>query len=522
MYLILTASKDAYITDKIIDNSYRTTDANTGYAATLDLFKLWNESSDIEDGTAVQINGVTGPIELSRALIKFDYDTIEEFIDDAALDLNDETFECKLRLRNMSVGQAMPMNFNLILFPLAQDFDEGFGKDVGSYADVTVTNWVTASYSGGTSYTWFEQGGASAGTLGDPNMDIVEFANLNDGEGLAPIYSTQNFVHGAEDLEVDITRFVSASLAGQITNHGFLLAYSGSEETDDKTRFVKRFGSRHVRDPYLRPQVVVSWDDALIDNHKNFFFDLEGSLFLQNYHYGNPADLVDPTTGNSLTGPACMKLDVVTGSYTQTVEVSQHQVGDNWVTGLYKGTFDISSTDSSDINTEDTVADFILASGSITFDEHWGTSGGNFGFHTGSLKINKPARSAFNTTNRRVDLVTTNVKSSYKTSDDVTFRVFVHDLDAQRAAVKVPLELDSIILNNVFYRIRDASTGRIVVPFKSDNNGTKLSADSNGMFFKLYMKNLPPGRTYTIEYLVTDLGRELVIEDKGIQFRVDT
>ena len=62
MFLILTASKDAYITNKIIDNSYRATDANTGRAGTLDLFKLYNESS---------IDGENNPIELSRILIKF-------------------------------------------------------------------------------------------------------------------------------------------------------------------------------------------------------------------------------------------------------------------------------------------------------------------------------------------------------------------------------------------------------------------------------------------------------------------
>ena len=44
MYLIVTASSDAYIQNKIISNSYRTDDANTGLAGTLDLFKLYGES----------------------------------------------------------------------------------------------------------------------------------------------------------------------------------------------------------------------------------------------------------------------------------------------------------------------------------------------------------------------------------------------------------------------------------------------------------------------------------------------
>ena len=62
MYLILTASKDTYITNKIIENRLRATDANVGRASTLDLFKLYDEST---------ISGSDTPIELSRLLVKF-------------------------------------------------------------------------------------------------------------------------------------------------------------------------------------------------------------------------------------------------------------------------------------------------------------------------------------------------------------------------------------------------------------------------------------------------------------------
>ena len=44
MYLVFTASKDTYITNKIINSSTRATDANLGAASTLDLFKLYDET----------------------------------------------------------------------------------------------------------------------------------------------------------------------------------------------------------------------------------------------------------------------------------------------------------------------------------------------------------------------------------------------------------------------------------------------------------------------------------------------
>ena len=62
MFRILSASKDTYITNKIINNSFRATDANVGGAGTLDLFKLYNENV---------ISGESTPLELSRLLLKF-------------------------------------------------------------------------------------------------------------------------------------------------------------------------------------------------------------------------------------------------------------------------------------------------------------------------------------------------------------------------------------------------------------------------------------------------------------------
>ena len=44
MYRILSASRDTYITNKIINGEFRAVDSNVGEAGTLDLFKLYDES----------------------------------------------------------------------------------------------------------------------------------------------------------------------------------------------------------------------------------------------------------------------------------------------------------------------------------------------------------------------------------------------------------------------------------------------------------------------------------------------
>ena len=86
MYLILTSSKDTYITNKIIDGKFRATDANVGQAGTIDLFKLYDEST---------LSGEDAPVEISRALIKFDIERLKS-LTGSNLDITNSTFKCTL------------------------------------------------------------------------------------------------------------------------------------------------------------------------------------------------------------------------------------------------------------------------------------------------------------------------------------------------------------------------------------------------------------------------------------------
>ena len=88
MYLVITSSKDSYITNKVIDQKFRATDANVGKAATLDLFKMFDETS---------ITGSNSGNEFSRVLIKFDYDKLTS-LTSKNLNINDSSFFCKLKL----------------------------------------------------------------------------------------------------------------------------------------------------------------------------------------------------------------------------------------------------------------------------------------------------------------------------------------------------------------------------------------------------------------------------------------
>ena len=100
-------------------------------------------------------------------------------------------------------------------------------------------------------------------------------------------------------------------------------------------------------------------------------------------------------------------------------------------------------------------------------------------------------------------------------------RIFIEDRDRAITAVKKPRVTISQIFENMFYQIRDAQTGRVIIPFDYVGNSTKLSSDSVGMYFHFYMDALPAGRTYTIEFLIRDFDDDYFVTDSIARFSVE-
>ena len=175
MYRILSASKDTYITDKIINSAYRATDANMGQAGTLDLFKIYDENT--LSGQSVK------QTEISRILLKFDIAEITSMNNAGKIDISDDSFKCLVGLHDVYGGQTTPENFELILFPLSKSFDEGSGYDVSVYRDIGTCNFITASYRRGVQTLWTRSGARESGSLGESNIDVIVSGTLSSPGG---------------------------------------------------------------------------------------------------------------------------------------------------------------------------------------------------------------------------------------------------------------------------------------------------------------------------------------------------
>ncbi len=507
MKIFCTASHDAYITNKIINQNLRVEDANVGRAGTLDLFRLYGET--LFKGTGSQD-------EVSRILVKFDYGKLRSLTGSKA-DLNSDNFSAKLKLFDVRGGHPVPSNFTVIVHPLSQSFDEGVGKDVSGFTDIGSTNFITASISNGVVSAWHRSGANAEGLMGD-SVDIIGSGNL--GSGVEKLFSTQFFPEGTEDLVVDVTKVVSSTIAGQMKNHGFRISFSGSDESDSKSRFIKRFASRHVANPYIRPKIEVSFDDSIQDHRGNFLFDVSGSLFLQNYNRSSLANLVSGST--QISGDSCLKVKLKKGQYEFTSVASQHKAGthNESVKGLYSASFGISSVENSKISRKKTLAQLISDEKSVEFTEFWYSNDGSVGFHTGSITISLSDRED-NLGLGNLEVYAINAKSSYSKEDEERIRIFAIDHDEEFSKPrKKAYSRKSKVFENVYYRVRDADSLKIIFDFDEEKKSTRISTDSKGMFFDFHFDVLPHGRSYLFEYLIVNRGTRKIIRDKRTRFTI--
>lgn len=503
MFKVLRPTRDAYITNRVVRGD-RVEDANVGAAGSLDLFKLYGVTS----------SGSVENTELSRLLIHFDLEPLEDLINEGVIDTNNTSFSCKLKLFDVYGGQPTPSNFTVKVHPLSRSFQEGLGRDVVYYSDVDVCNYLTGSRTQG---PWLLSGCMLGGGL-PGSVDYVTASTLiNAG---ASLESSQTFVTGEENLEVDVTTIVSATLAGLLPDEGFRIALDTSHEQDNKTYFVKRFASRAAYNEDKRPRLLVRYDDSVQDDSLALYLDSSSSIFLYNYASQGSANIRSGST--TITGSNSLKLRMVTeisgGYYSLSFSGSQHRIGSNPVIGVYSASVYLQSTDS-------LLSSKLASSGSIRFTPIWGSLDGTVGYNTGSTIVVRAAqRGGTSLDSKRFTVSVHNVAERYLPNETSVLRVHIFDATSPHViASRLPTQLPSEVIRDVHHQVRDVVTNDVVIPFDTEFNSTRASSDSSGMFFKLDANNLTDGRSYVIDVmLVTVNSTRKVFKDASPQFRVSS
>lgn len=495
MYKVLRPVKDAYITNRVI-NASRQTSANVGSAGSLDLYKLYGFTS----------SGSVPNVELTRLLVKFDVNPLREAIATGDVDVGNPSFKCHLRLHDVYGGQPTPRGFVVDVFPLSASFDEGLGRDVVFYSDNDTCNWLTGSLASG---AWFVTG------CGLPGDDRAACDYLTGTLG-ASTHVTQSFVTGEEDLDVDVTSIVSGVISGLIPDEGFRISLAA--EADDRTYFVKRFASRTAFNDDLHPKLAFGFDDSIQDDVNDMYLDARGYVFLRNYERSTAANLVSGS--NEITGRDCLVLRLETpvsgGSLSLYFTGSQHYSGIHAKTGIYSASVLVSASVPS------LVAQW-MASGSVTFTPVWTSLDGTLAYHTGSsITFAQPQRGSTSLAPRRLSVNVSGLKQTMGRDESSIVRIHIFDTTSPHLlrASRLPVERPGATFRDVHWRVRDAVTDLVVIPFDAVNNSTRASNDDLGMYFKLDASSLTNGRTYVIDVMVTTGDDEQVYQSASPSFRV--
>lgn len=505
MFKVLRPTKDAYITNRVVNNAFQV-NSNVGGAGTLDLFKLYGVSSDVSGSANT---------EISRLLIQFDLNPLRDAFTAGRIDPGNPSFSCRLRLHDVYGGQPTPMNFTVSVFPLSSSFEEGIGRDIVLYSDDDVCNWLTGSVASG---SWFADGCGLGGTTTAPCDYLTASINVANG---ASLKSSQLFVDGSEDLDVDVTTVISATLVGLLPDAGFRISLDSTLESDQQTYFVKRFASRAAFNEDLHPKLYVRFDDSIQDDVNNVYMDSSNYLFLYNYNRSSPSNLTSGSALTQITGSNCLILNLQTpvsgGLYSLYFTGSQHLCGRFPVTGLYSASVYIPSNDTQLLPQWQT-------SGSIIFTPIWQTFDGLTAYTTGStFKAYMPQRGNRSIDPRNFIISILGLKPSHRASEQSVLRVniFDHTSTFLLSVSRLPVEMPGVIVRDVHYQVRDVNSDKIVIPFDLTTNSTRISNDSAGMYFKFDFSNLTPGHSYVFDVMVVTGDNQQLYKDSSAAFRVD-
>lgn len=199
---------------------------------------------------------------------------------------NTGAFDLNLLGKDTCSGKKRASSFDLVVFKLRQQWDEGVGYDYNAEIPLIENSYIK-SYNIQTSVTsvcpsnWFEA---------QTNLPWNDGDGTYTGSPTSIMVGTQHFEQGNENLEIDITDIVNSYITGE-TNYGLGIAFTRSyEETQtDQYQYVGFF-TRHTQ-TFYEPYVETTYSCHIKDDRNDFYLDKVNRLYLYSNINGTPTNL---------------------------------------------------------------------------------------------------------------------------------------------------------------------------------------------------------------------------------------
>ncbi len=180
--------------------------------------------------------------------------------------------------KDRGAGKRRAVSFDLLLFVIPEEWDEGVGFDYEYVYDYTTgnltwdlrpSNWYYRT----TEYPWSEEGIYT---------------------GTPVTLSTIHFDNGNENIAVDITDYINQVLSGTTEHYGLGLAFPPAYETNFTTLETYQsvsFFTKYTQ-TFWEPYLESIFDDRIDDNRDEFYVDIGNrNLYLYVNYMGNPYNL---------------------------------------------------------------------------------------------------------------------------------------------------------------------------------------------------------------------------------------
>jgi hypothetical protein len=117
-------------------------------------------------------------------------------------------------------------------------------------------------------------------------------------------------------------------------------------------------------------------------------------------------------------------------------------------------------------------------------------------------------------------VVNVKLKKNYSQNEKAKIRIYSNSRYPQKTYTTQSYYTQNYYLpTSSYYEVRDAHTDEVILPFNT--NGTKISCDSNGNYFNLWMDSFQPERYYRIVMKTeTNGGDNVQIFDNNYYFKV--
>jgi len=191
---------------------------------------------------------------------------------------NSSYFDTNLQAQRALDDKQRTSSFDLVLFRVEQDWDEGTGYDYQRFVSVESDNNIT--------YVETPSNWLYAQTLTPWTFDGV-YSGCPTGITI----TTQHFDKGNENIEMDMTTEVNDLITGGTDNYGYGIAFvCPIEEIITLPSQYVGFFTRHTQ-TYYQPFLQTIYNDPIKDNRKNFYKNKTNRLYLYSNVNSEPKNL---------------------------------------------------------------------------------------------------------------------------------------------------------------------------------------------------------------------------------------